>query len=335
VHIENEAKIVRRIFDDFNDGKTPREIANELNAEKVPPPRGRYWRASTINGNRQRSNGILQNSIYSGEIIWNRVRMVKDPSTGRRISRVNPKEAWIRNQVPELRIVPQDIFDTAQRRKSERGGPKPHQKRKPRHLFSGLLKCGVCGAGISMKDRDHGRVRVVCTQAKEAGTCTNKRPYYLDEIERTVLSGLKEELKNPEAIARYVLAYNDEMKRLSAASSSTLGKLENRLSKVEGELSRAIDAIVRGIVEPEDMRGRIANLKQEKQKIKTNLEGIQSSKSPVVLHPTAMASYCQCVDNLEQAIRTNSLHGSEESKNALGELVDSVIVYPRKMAKQE
>jgi site-specific DNA recombinase len=55
-------------------------------------------------------NGILQNSIYSGEIIWNRVRMVKDPSTGRRISRVNPSDNWIRKEVPELRIIAQEVF---------------------------------------------------------------------------------------------------------------------------------------------------------------------------------------------------------------------------------
>jgi site-specific DNA recombinase len=181
---------------------------------------------------------------------------------------------------------------------------------------------------MSVKDRDHCRIRVMCSQAKEAGTCTNKRPYYLDEIEKTVLSGLKRELRNPEAIKLYVQSYNDEMKRLSAASSSTLHKLENRLLKVEGELSRAIDAVVRGIVEPEDVRERIAGLKQEKQKIEIDLERFQSSKTPVVLHPTAMASYFRCVDDLEQSIKINSLHGSEESKSALRELVDSVVVSP-------
>jgi site-specific DNA recombinase len=76
------------------------------------------------------------------------------------------------------------------------------------------------------------------------------------------------------------------------------------------------------------MRERIACLKQEKQKIESDLERLQSSKTPVVLHPTAMASYLHCVDELEQSIRTNSLHGSEESKKALRELVDAVIINP-------
>jgi site-specific DNA recombinase len=254
--------------------------------------------------------------------------MIKDPTTGRRISRINPREEWIRKQVPELRIVEHDVFERAQKLKLDRGGERPHHKRKPRHLFSGLLKCGCCGAGMSVKDKDHGRIRVVCTQAKESGSCTNKKPYYLDQIEGTVLSGLKAELKKPEAIKLYLQSYNDEMKRLSATSSSKVGKLENRLAKAEGELSRAIDAIMRGIVDPEDVRERIACLKQEKQKIEGELERLQSSKIPVTLHPTVMASYSKCVDELEEAIRAKSLEGSERSKMALRELVDGVVVYP-------
>jgi hypothetical protein len=83
-----------------------------------------------------------------------------------------------------------------------------------------------------------------------------------------------------EAIKRNVQSYNDEMKRISAASSSTLRKWENRLLKVEGERSRAIDAVVRGIVEPEDVRERIACLKQEKQRSKATWNGFSHQKLP-------------------------------------------------------
>jgi site-specific DNA recombinase len=326
--VEEEAVIVRRIFESYLDGKTPREIAKELNAEKVPPPRGRYWAASTINGSRQRMNGIIQNSLYSGEVIWNRVRMIKDPSTGRRISRINPKDEWIRKQVPELRIITQGAFDAAQKLKAERGGPKPHQKRKPRHLFSSLLECGCCGAGMSVKDRDHGRIRVMCTQAKEAGTCTNKRPYYLDEIEKTVVFGLKEELSRPDAIKRYVQSYNEEMRRLSASSSSLLRKNRNQLAKIDGEIQRAIDAVMRGVLEAEDVRERIAALKAENKRLEDEISRIEQSRAPIALHPTAITSYLRSVENLEETVRSNSLYASEESKTALRELVDGVVVSP-------
>lgn len=66
------------------DGRTPREIAHDLNREMVPPPRGRPWDASTIDGNLERGAGILQNELYVGRLVWNKVRMIKDPDSGKR-----------------------------------------------------------------------------------------------------------------------------------------------------------------------------------------------------------------------------------------------------------
>ncbi|MEM7693263.1 MAG: recombinase family protein, partial [Pseudomonadota bacterium] len=97
--VEAEAEIVRRIFTQYVNGKTPREIAHELNADAVLPPRGAHWSASTINGNKARHHGIILNELYAGKLVWNRVRMVKDPDTGRRISRPNPPSEWKRAEV--------------------------------------------------------------------------------------------------------------------------------------------------------------------------------------------------------------------------------------------
>jgi site-specific DNA recombinase len=87
VVVEAEAQVIRRIFQEYVDGRTPREIAHDLNKESVSPPRGRAWNASTINGNLERGAGILQNELYVGRLVWNKVRMVKDPDSGKRLSR--------------------------------------------------------------------------------------------------------------------------------------------------------------------------------------------------------------------------------------------------------
>ena len=68
------------------------------------------WGPSTINGNRQRGTGILNNEMYIGRLVWNRLRYVKDPETGKRISRVNPDDKWIVQEVPELRIVERGLW---------------------------------------------------------------------------------------------------------------------------------------------------------------------------------------------------------------------------------
>uniref|UniRef100_UPI00168AE3FA hypothetical protein n=1 Tax=Roseococcus microcysteis TaxID=2771361 RepID=UPI00168AE3FA len=48
--------------------------------------------------------------------MWNRQKWVKDPSTGRRVARPNPREAWVVSAVPELAIVEREVWDRAQAR---------------------------------------------------------------------------------------------------------------------------------------------------------------------------------------------------------------------------
>ena len=128
---ETEACIVRQIFEDYAAGSSPRSIAARLNKANVPAPRGGQWNASTINGHRTRRNGILQNELYRGALIYNRVRMVKDLETGKRISRANPAKDWITVQVPEHRIVSDELWGEFRERKrsipvilhTSRGGP--------------------------------------------------------------------------------------------------------------------------------------------------------------------------------------------------------------------
>ena len=190
--VEVEAEIVRRIFDEYVAGRTPREIAHDLNNECILPPRGRSWNASTINGNMQRGTGIIQNELYAGRLVWNKVRMVKDPDTGKRLSRPNPKNDWQTVDMPGLRIVSQELFDTAQSRKRACGQKHPNQQRRPRHMLSGLLRCGACGAGMSTNGKDNsGRIRIRCSAATESGSCHDAKTFYLKTVESAVLAGLE------------------------------------------------------------------------------------------------------------------------------------------------
>jgi DNA invertase Pin-like site-specific DNA recombinase len=113
-----EADTVRRILRDFANGKSPRNIAHALNREKVPGPRGAAWGQSTINGNAERGTGILNNELYIGRLVWNRLRYIKDPATGRRVSRPNQADKVITTEVPELRIVDDELWQAVKPVKS-------------------------------------------------------------------------------------------------------------------------------------------------------------------------------------------------------------------------
>ena len=108
---EAEAGIVRRIFTEFSGGRSPRGIAVDLNADHIADPHGQPWAMSTICGNWRRGTGILNNELYVGRLVWNRQRFVKDPTSGKRQAKPNPKQVWVIEEVADLRIVDQELWD--------------------------------------------------------------------------------------------------------------------------------------------------------------------------------------------------------------------------------
>src|SRR5690606_11097553 len=128
---------------------------------------GREWGASTINCNLKRRSGILYNEAYIALLVLNRVQMVKDPETGKRISRPNPPEQWHVVEAPHLRIVSDELWNAVQTRKKLYGATRLHKRRRPKHMFSGLVRCVCCGATYTIKSQD----QLACTAHRERGTC--------------------------------------------------------------------------------------------------------------------------------------------------------------------
>ncbi len=327
--VEDEAEVIRRIFRDYVAGKTPREIAHGLNRDGIKPPRGRKWTSSTINGNKKRHYGIILNELYAGTVVWNRVRMMKDPDTGRRISRLNPESEWKRAQAPHLAIVDKEIFDTAQLRKADRSHEAPETQRKAKFLLSGLLKCGSCGGGMSMKDRDHGRVRIHCTTMRESGTCSSRKIFYMDEIERAVLGGLQKHLKAPRLLREFAQAYQEERQRLAGEKRRRRGQIESQLA----QLGRAIDRLWADY-ECERVPVEIAGPKlKEMQAQKVALEAELAEQPPeekiVGLHPAAMQHYEVHVAELQRVFGDGLTPATEEAAQRIRNLIARVTIMPR------
>lgn len=182
---EDEANIVRRIFGEYVAGRSPKQIAVQLNAEGVPFPSGEAWGPSTIYGNRGRGTGVLNNELYIGKIIWNRLRYIKTPDTGKRVSCLKPKEEWIIKDVPDLRIIDDALWQAVKERQGDCSKQqKPFwDRRRPPNLFSYLVKCGECGGGCSMISQTH----IGCSTARNKGTCANRLSMKRESLEDAVL----------------------------------------------------------------------------------------------------------------------------------------------------
>ena len=178
---------------------SPKQIAKNLNREGIAGPFGGAWSPSTIYGNAKRGTGILNNELYIGRLVWNRLRYVKNPDTGKRVSRLNPTSEWMSKEVPELRIVSDELWTAAKSRQEHdpardrrQRAPSARAKR-PQYLFSGLTKCGVCGAGFIMT----GKHRLGCFGARDQGRCDNHLTIRRDEVEARVLTGASGEAPEP------------------------------------------------------------------------------------------------------------------------------------------
>ncbi|MGL4397047.1 MAG: recombinase family protein [Hyphomicrobium sp.] len=317
-----EATIVRRIFAEYVEGASPLAIAGRLNAEKVPSPRGGQWNASTINGSRKRLNGIISNRLYAGRIVYNRQRFVKDPTTGKRQAKPNPPDQWIEQAIPELTIVPADLFEAAQIKRAEHGGAhRLDRRRRPKHLLSGLVTCGCCGAAMIVVRDD----RVGCSANRNKATCDNRGTICLSEIEKRILAVLQAELLAPDIVDAAIEAYREERNRLAKDTARARRDIERDLATVDRKISGIVTAIEAG-GDPRALAARLNDLEAERRNIDARLRASQGA-DVVALHPKASQRYAAKVADIHAALSK----GDTAARDAIGlvrELITNIVVTP-------
>ncbi|UWQ55881.1 recombinase family protein [Leisingera caerulea] len=321
-----EAKIVRRIFQDYAKGLSPKKIADALNTEGVPAPSGRHWGASTIHGNRQRGSGILNNELYNGRQIWNRLRYVKVPQTGKRISRLNPESEWTITEVPELRIIDPELWEAVRSRqgalKTAGTNVPVWDRRRPKTLFSGLMACGCCGGGFAKISKDS----FGCSPARNKGAavCSNKRTIKQTDLEARVLDALANHLMDPDAVQIFCEEYTAERNRLKAAAAGNRKEKEQALARARRDHQKLVDAIIAGI--PADqVKDRMIELDTRRQQLERELAHTPAP-APVVFHPSMAEAYRERVSRLIRSL--GSAEGMEEAKEALRALVERIVLTP-------
>ncbi len=317
----DQSDIVRRIFEEFAAGRSARTIAAALNAEGIAGPRGSHWRASTINGDATRGNGILRNELYVGRLVHNRTSKVVEPVTRNVRIRPNPPSEWQTEEVPHLRIVPQALWDEVQGRRETFEGLKPARCVRPRRMLSGLAMCGVCGQGWIVIGTD----RWGCTKHKADGSCTNNRQIITATFEDRVLSGLRERMLDPELVAMFVREYHSEHARRSIDARRSSAKLDRKVAEANAKIERLVAAISGGGAEFAEVKDALAQARADRDRAAAELLEIEAL--PVVaLHPAIAADYRRQVEHLDQAL-VDPL-ARDAAIPALRELIDHIIITP-------
>lgn len=318
----DQADIVRRIFAEYATHRSARQIAAGLNDDGIAGPTGGTWRSSTIAGDRQRKNGILQNRIYIGKIVHERTSKVADPRTRKERIRPNPEADWIEADAPDLRIIDDATWNAVQQLRNAYSTGRPEQARRPKRLLSGIGKCGLCGGGWIVIGRD----QWACGKHRDGGGCTNNRTIKNHVYERKVLDGLREDMLHPDAVSAYVKEFHESRRRRSQDSAQQQAKLERRHRDAAAKVDRLVNAIADGGDEFVEIRAILSKARNERDAIAQQMADLEAF--PVItLHPGIADEYRTQIRELTLALDGNG-HAQLEAIPKLRALIGTVTVFP-------
>ena len=235
---EEQAGIVRYIFDLSLNGLTCFKIANKLTLENIKTPAQYYnfnwknnynmnmgkWHQKTI-------KDILTNRLYTGDLVQNRRSKVNY-----KIKKVVYNKECDYIVVPNTHeaIIDKELFDRVQSLIPKNVG---RNEKRENHLLDGLLYCGECNHRISVSPRRKidNRCYTVCNYYRtylKQKVCTMHSNNY-DILEDKILELLKE----------YCLKYMDKKSILNRVINTNNDKQNNLkyIKNLEKEISNIND----------------------------------------------------------------------------------------------
>lgn len=318
---EEQADIVRRIFREYLSGLSGRTIAAGLNRDKIPSPRGGHWNASAINGHKTRRNGILNNELYNGRIVYNRQTFLKNPETGKRTARINPEKDWVVKYVPDLKIIDDETWAKAHEAKKVFASVPMAKARRPnKYPLSGLLYCDTCGGKYSIVGRD----RYGCINFRERGTCKNNSTFSSEILHREVLKRISFHMQDPEQLKEFNQLYHEQRHELKLAKIKERNAMVRRLAEVERQIEGVINAVLNGMYH-NGLKTKMSALEAEKKDLNILLE--EKEDNVIDVHPNLAFQYAQKLDDLYTSLFSDSeTEMRQQAIRTLRTLVEKVVI---------
>ena len=302
--VPEQAEIVRRIYCDYLDGKSPNRIVHELNRQGVPGPRGGRWNASTVTGHWGRMNGILQNPIYKGVFLWNCNNWDRHPVSGKRVWRPNGEEERVERRMPHLAIVPEETWEAVQKRRAMTRRQVPARRgRIPKFDFT--ILCDACGGRMVPSCGTYLR----CYNARRTGTCTRTRKVRRDALVRGLFEVLRDVSTREER-----QALESRFASVIARSTARIGEIDGKIAGMKTQSDNLLNAVADGVRADELIRERLERLNADVTALRAERRELVDLPSPGRIDP----------GRLERAVEDAT---DEEERRMLVDLVvDSVHV---------
>jgi site-specific DNA recombinase len=286
---DEQAAVVREIFERYASGQGLRAIARELNGRGVPSARaGRRgtgsWAPSAI-------FSIIRRGRYIGAIEWNRSEKAYRGGTKVRLEREDAE--LVRVDAPHLRIVPQELWLAVQRQiqgnvKTASGEKARKGGRTAKYLLAGIARCGVCGGPLTVVNTKAGTTTVPaysCKYHHDRGqaVCTNKQRRPMVEMDAAVLEWIQAHVLSEELLVATLQKLRARLKTRVAKTADEVPVLEKRIAKLRAEIANIVDILT---ITPKDQAGHLVTAMAERN---DELRGLEARVSVTKAAPDVIS----------------------------------------------
>lgn len=245
---EKQAEIVRRLFREYLEGSGLVRLAKRLNDEGITKPvegkRGTgSWSPGCI-------RDMLRNQRYRGLYIHGRIKRVR--RGGKRIAMIAPAEEVITVEIPEWRIIDDDLWFAVEEKISERARP---DRKAPgpgvRHPISGVGRClcgGAIGAHHSKTTGGESMKVYACDWHNKRGdkVCKVKVRQSMEAVERAVIDYLNEVVLTDAVADQIVGEIRGELQRQFSAAKQDTSVIDDELKRMRSEQRNLAAAVATG-----------------------------------------------------------------------------------------
>lgn len=305
---EEEAAVVRRIFREYANGKSYRDIIAGLNRDGIKTKRGNPFGSNSL-------HDMLHNEKYIGVLVYGGAPYRED---GTRNTHGSPSQNAIRIEDAVPAIIDKETFRIVQERmalnKHKQGGRPPKNREYP---LRGKVFCASCKSAMTIVTSQQKYNYYRCTGKKRLHNC-QAAPISADGLERKVIEAVRMVLGSPEDVNGLVRILRDQAEKIQSGAVARLETLIEREREVSKKLDNAIDAVLNGLNSP-TIQQRIKALEAEKAEISRDMRTLKASVDASMIPEERLRSLLHEIvtsDN-DSAILLSAVYRVEVSDDAI------------------
>jgi site-specific DNA recombinase len=282
---EAEAEVVRQIYRCcVQEQLSSYAIHKRRTLQGVPTRKHnrRGWAQSTV-------IEILRDSVYKGDGYYNRSgpgdtqrpymqRGLKDQRPGNGRARVRrPQEEWIAVRVPVL--IDPETWELAQVQLQRNRQQAARNNTKHAYLLRSLLVCGRCGRRlIGSWNAKGGRYGCAARYPRYAPGACDGRSIMAESVEAVVWEHVKALLADPAVLqAQYKQGRGDPA--VDVRADQERERMERRLTALDREVSRLIDAYQAEVIELSELTERRQGVEAQGRMLRQRLREIEQQRA--------------------------------------------------------